>query len=336
MNGVVGMINLMQDTDLTPEQREYADTIKSSADALLSIINDILDFSKIEAGKMILESTDFDLRTTVDDSIALLAPRAKVKQIGLACSMPEALSGKLVGDPSRLRQILLNLLSNAVKFTDKGDVALEITVTKETNFDLHLRFAIRDTGIGITEDVQRKLFQSFTQADATTTRKFGGTGLGLAICRKLAELMGGTIGVDSTFGKGSTFWFTLQFEKQRIQSPETRGAAAALEFLNHAAAEPAVPPANVCLILAEDNKVNQLVGLKQLKKMGYTNIRIAETGLGGRHSLAAKSREPSFSWIARCPEWMATPPPQKIRELDDQARPAPHPHHRHDRPRHAG
>ena len=312
MNGVVGMINLMQDTNLTAEQREYADTIKSSADALLSIINDILDFSKIEAGKMILESTDFDLRTTVADSVALLAPRAKVKQIGLTCSLPDNLNGKLVGDPSRLRQILLNLLSNAAKFTDKGAVTLEIAVTKETNFDLHLRFAIRDTGIGITQEVQQKLFQSFTQADATTTRKFGGTGLGLAICRKLAELMGGTIGVDSTFGKGSTFWFTLQFEKQRIHSPETRMPPPPGIPSTHAAAETWLSrPPTFAIISRRGQQSQPALGLKQLKKMGYTNIAHRRNRPRSRHPLAAEPRRLPTLMDVRCPRWMVTPPPKK-------------------------
>jgi CheY-like chemotaxis protein len=204
-----------------------------------------------------------------------------------------------------------------VKFTDKGEVSLEIAVIKETNFDLGLRFAIHDTGIGITQEVQQKLFQSFTQADATTTRKFGGTGLGLAICRKLAELMGGTIGVDSIFGKGSTFWFTLQFEKQKAVPAETHGATAALEFLNQAEEAKPVLPANVCIILAEDNKVNQLVGLKQLKKMGYTNVRLVETGI---EAVAAWQQTPEAVILMDCqmPEMDGYEATQKIREFESK------------------
>jgi signal transduction histidine kinase len=217
MNGVIGMINLLIETPLSTEQHEFAETIKTSADALLSIINDILDFSKIEAGKMIFEHVDFDLRDLVTNSVVLLAEQAQSKQIALTCSMAEQIDTKLVGDPARLRQVLLNLLSNAIKFTYKGEVALEITQVKETDKEIGLHFSIHDTGIGLTEEVQNKLFQSFTQADSSTTRKFGGTGLGLAICRKFVELQGGTIGVNSVFGKGSTFWFVLSYAKQQPQ-----------------------------------------------------------------------------------------------------------------------
>jgi signal transduction histidine kinase len=214
MNGVVGMIDLLLDTPLAPEQRDYAKTIRNSADALLAIINDILDFSKIEAGKMTFERANFDLAETVHSAMALLAPRAQAKNIALTLALGQNVEPHLVGDAARLRQILLNLLGNAIKFTDTGEVALEINPVRETGGEIDLHFSVRDTGPGISEDAQRNLFRSFTQADSSTTRKFGGTGLGLAICRKLVELMGGAIGLQSTLGQGSTFWFTLSYGKQ--------------------------------------------------------------------------------------------------------------------------
>ena len=315
MNGVIGMINLLIDTPLTSEQHEFAGTIKMSADALLSIINDILDFSKIEAGKMMFENVRFDLRETVTNAMALLAPRAQSQNIALTCSMAEQIGGKLVGDPSRLRQILLNLLSNAVKFTDKGEVALEITQIKETDGETELHFSIRDTGIGMTEEVQRKLFQSFTQADSSTTRKFGGTGLGLAICRKLVELMGGTIGVNSIYGKGSTFWFMLPYAKQKSPVMPADEAPAASHYLNSIQATSSPLPNHIRVILAEDNKVNQLVGLKQLKKLGYDNVHVVETGMA---AVAAWQQDPEAIILMDCqmPEMDGYQATQKIRELE--------------------
>jgi signal transduction histidine kinase len=319
MNGVIGMINLLIDTPLTAEQREFAETIKTSADALLSIINDILDFTKIEAGKMIFEEVSFDLRETVMNSLALLAPRAQSKNISLTCSLAEQIDGKLVGDPSRLRQILLNLLSNAVKFTDQGEVALEITPIKETDGETGLYFLVRDTGIGMTEEVQKKLFQSFTQADSSTTRKFGGTGLGLAICRKLVELMGGTIGVNSIDGKGSTFWFILSYARQKTPVLPAVEAPAAIQYLNAVPPTQLALPNHICVILAEDNKVNQLVGLKQLKKLGCANVRVVENGM---EAVAAWQQDPAVIILMDCqmPEMDGYQATQKIRELEAEER----------------
>jgi two-component system, sensor histidine kinase and response regulator len=313
MNGVIGMVNLLIDTPLTSEQHEFATTIKGSADALLSIINDILDFSKIEAGKMIFENVDFNLRETVTDSIALLAPRAQAKEIKLAYSIDKKIDEKLTGDPSRLRQVLLNLLSNAIKFTEKGEVSLEMTQVKATEKEISLLFSIRDTGIGMTDEVQKNLFQSFTQADASTTRKFGGTGLGLAICRKLVELMGGHIGVNSVFGEGSTFWFILNYTKQKSLALPAHGTPTAGHYLNSSASLPL--PNHLRLILAEDNKVNQLVGLKQLKKLGYDNVHIVENGV---EAVAAWQQDKNVIILMDCqmPEMDGYEATQKIRELE--------------------
>ena len=225
MNGVIGMTGLLLDTDLTPEQRELAETVRSSGDHLLTVINDILDFSKIEAGRMSYEIIDFDLRTAVDETVDLLAERAFSKGLNLACLFHADVPAALRGDPGRLRQILINLLGNAIKFTAQGDVVLSVTLLHQTDTDATVRFEVQDTGIGLSPEAQGHLFEPFTQADSSTTRKFGGTGLGLAICKQLTELMGGHIGVESRLGEGSTFWFTVQLGKQ----PEATASANAME-----------------------------------------------------------------------------------------------------------
>jgi signal transduction histidine kinase/CheY-like chemotaxis protein/HPt (histidine-containing phosphotransfer) domain-containing protein len=218
MNGVLGMTNFLLDTNLTAEQREFAEIVRESGEALLTVVNDILDISKLEAGKFEIEKIDFDLVATVDNAAALMAPKAREKRIDLGVFVELDARGAYRGDPARVRQILLNLLSNAIKFTEKGSVSVEVVVKRGLGVPgdgglVPLRFEVNDTGMGMAESVHERLFQKFSQADSSMTRRFGGTGLGLAICKQLVELMGGSIGATSELGTGSTFWFEIPFER---------------------------------------------------------------------------------------------------------------------------
>ncbi|MFZ1984547.1 MAG: response regulator, partial [Desulfatitalea sp.] len=213
MNGIIGMYNLLQGTGLTPEQADFVAIGKHSADSLLTVINDILDFSKMEAGKLEIESIDFDLRNAIDDMLAGPARQAQEKGLELLYAIDPEVPSLLLGDPGRLRQTILKLLSNAIKFTQAGEAALFVALEKEVDSKVTLRFTVKDTGIGISKTDKARLFRSFQQVDNSTTRRYGGTGLGLAISKRLAELMGGRMGVQSTPGKGSTFWFTAVLDK---------------------------------------------------------------------------------------------------------------------------
>ncbi len=226
MNGVIGMTGLLLETELTEEQRRYVETIRSSGETLLTIINDILDISKIEAGKLELETTDFDLIELLDDFAATLAVKAQEKKLEFLCAADPETPRRLRGDPGRLRQVLTNLTANALRFTEQGEVSVRVTPVQSTEREVTLRFVVRDTGIGIPQEKLPLIFEKFVQVDASTTRRYGGTGLGLAISKRLVELMGGEIGVESEPGKGSTFWFVVTLPRQaateqRLDLPDT-------------------------------------------------------------------------------------------------------------------
>jgi signal transduction histidine kinase/CheY-like chemotaxis protein len=216
MNGIMGMTELLLETDLTGEQREFAHIIRDSSHTLLAIINDILDFSRIEAGKLTLNHTDFELVPLVEGAAELLSPQAREKHLSLMTFVAPELPSHVQGDPHRLRQILVNLISNAVKFTEQGEIVVQVIPDTSTSTHLTINFIVRDTGIGISEQAQQRLFEPFTQGDSSMTRRYGGTGLGLAISQRLVTMMDGEMGVESKEGQGSSFWFTVRFERSSI------------------------------------------------------------------------------------------------------------------------
>ena len=267
MNGVIGMAHLLAATDLTVAQKRYLHAISSSGQALLTIINDILDFSKIEAGKMELEETHFNLPSVVEDSLGLVAVPAETKGLGLSLDIGQGVPFNVIGDAGRLRQILLNLLSNAVKFTERGSVSLTVALAKVETRKVMLRFAVRDTGIGLTPEQQSGLFKAFMQADRSTTRRFGGTGLGLSIAKRLAELMGGTIGVISQAGEGTTFWFTIYLELSGERATAGEKTFTSKVDINKAAVD-LFADRHLRILVADDNVTNQQVAVGILQKMG--------------------------------------------------------------------
>ena len=267
MNGVIGMTGLLLDTDLDREQREYAETVRGSAEALLTIINDILDFSKIEAGRMDLEEIDFHLPNVVEDVADLLAERADRKGLETIVSLDPALPQAVKGDPGRLRQILINLVGNAIKFTESGEVVVRAMPAGESDGAVLVRFEVQDTGVGIDPEAQRRLFTSFSQADLSTTRRYGGTGLGLAICRQLTELMGGEIGLESERGRGSTFWFTVRLAPASLH-PNLQARRADLGGLR--------------VLAVDDNETNRTILCQTLSSWAVRPTAVA----GGAEALA--------------------------------------------------
>jgi signal transduction histidine kinase/DNA-binding response OmpR family regulator len=254
MNGVIGMANLLLDTQLSDEQAEFAETIKNSSDSLLRIINDILDFSKIEAGKLEIEIIDFDLRGTLDEVGDLMALKAHEKGLEFVSNIHRHVPLLLFGDPGRLRQILINLVGNAIKFTEKGEIAIHVSLEEKDRTHAAIRFEIIDTGIGIPHDRMDQLFKPFSQLDSSSTRTFRGTGLGLTISKQLSEMMGGRIGVESQEGKGSKFWFTAVFEKQLERSSKREILPGDMR--------------NKYILIVDDNATNRHVLREQLKSWG--------------------------------------------------------------------
>jgi two-component system, sensor histidine kinase and response regulator len=308
MNGVTGMTELLLDTELTARQRDFALAVQNSADMLLAILNDILDFSKIEAGKMHVEEVDFDLRAVVEEVTGLLAPRAHEKDLEIACHIPMDLPDSLRGDPIRLRQVLTNLIGNAIKFTNVGEVTLEAQIRDLTPDHAKVKLIVRDTGIGIPRDRHASIFESFTQADGSTTRKYGGTGLGLTISRHLTELMGGQIGVESEPGQGSTFWIELTLPRHLA--------------INRPPSSPLLL-AGVHVLIVDDNATNRRILQEQVRSWGCR----PEEADSGQQALAvlAESGNDPFQLVlmdmhmpemdgeetARCvksqPEWESLP-----------------------------
>jgi len=273
MNGVIGMAELLRDSKLDEDQQVLLSHIGTSADHLLSVINDILDFSKIEAGMMVIEKIPFDLRQTVEEISIISGGRMKEKGLALKISVDKDLPKNVVGDVVRVRQVLINLMGNAVKFTSEGTVELAISQVSRSGNDLRLMFSVRDTGVGIADDKQAKVFEHFTQADSSTTRSFGGTGLGLAICKQLVELMGGHIGVESELGVGSRFFFILTMKEAGEQGS---GAARPAQSQTDVESDRA-PAQDLNILLAEDNPINQVFARRVLEQLGAT-VTLANNG----------------------------------------------------------
>jgi two-component system, sensor histidine kinase and response regulator len=267
MNAIIGMADLLWDTPLMPEQQEYVGIFRRAGLSLLNLLNDILDLSKVEAGCMELEHIDFDLREVIDKTTEMMALRAEEKGLELGCSVAPNVAVHLIGDPNRLRQVLLNLIGNAIKFTEKGQVILRVVQDPDVKQPGALRFIVSDTGIGIPADKMQTVFERFIQADSSTTRKYGGTGLGLTISRRLVELMGGRIGIESSEGKGSTFSFTARFTPQR--DPQHRDSVADINLTG------------IKTLVADDNATNRLILKEALTSWGarVTEVSDGESAL---------------------------------------------------------
>lgn len=273
MNGILGMTELLRGTGLNKRQLRFIQTIQRAVDSLMEVINDILDFSKIEAGKLELESHIFNLRELLEDTAEMMAEGAHLKGLELIPVLPDHLPQVLAGDSNRLRQIIVNLLSNAIKFTDTGEVMLQVEPVSEKGNEVTLRFAVQDTGIGITPEIKESIFQAFSQADSSTTRKYGGTGLGLSISRKLVELMGGEIGVNSELGEGSTFWFTVTFI--RLHPEEGSDDKQFMKNL-----------VGLRVLIVDDNAVNRAILKNQVSYWGMSSDT-AENGFQALEKLQA-------------------------------------------------
>lgn len=270
LNGIVGMIDIMKQTELDEQQLNYLDIIDISSETLLMIINDILDFSKIEADQISFEKIKFDLKNEIEEVRKLLVYKAEQKGLQFSIEIAGNVPEKLLGDPLRLKQILINLSNNSIKFTEKGFVRIKVQLDKNYGNKYRLRFEVIDSGIGISKENKKKLFKSFSQADSSTTRKFGGTGLGLVISKRLSNLMNGDIGVISEEGQGSTFWFTAVLEDARVISD--------MDDLEKIGVSGNKPTKKLRVLLAEDNIINQKVAILNIKKLGH-DVELAHNGV---------------------------------------------------------
>ncbi len=304
MNGVIGTLQLLEDTKLDATQKEFVETAHKSADALLAILNDILDISKIEAGKLSFENIVFDFEQIVKDIVVLHSLKSEQQGVLLVQEIDESLPASLMGDPTRIRQVIVNLVSNALKFTRQGEVKVSVDVVSSGSDNVTLKITVSDTGIGIPKAALETLFNAFTQADGSTTRKYGGTGLGLAIVSQLVDMMGGTLGVESVEGEGSAFWFTASFDR-------TDQVAEVIEQ----SVEESVPlQLNAKVLLVEDNPINQMVAKKMLQKVGLKAV-LANHGVEALKLLG----EQSFDLVlmdCQMPEMDGFDATREIRKLD--------------------
>lgn len=316
LNGLIGISELLNNTSLDHQQKEYLDIIRLSGEALLQVISDILDFSKLEANKMQLEYVPFHLRDAVQETLTILSGRAIEKGLVLNQEFAENVPLTVIGDKARLRQILMNLVGNAIKFTEKGQVTVQVRLASKNNAELALEFGVRDTGVGIEPEQAEKLFTAFTQADPSTYRKYGGTGLGLTICKTLVDLMGGTIWVESSPGRGSTFFFTIQVmetaEKPAEQIPVQKSIPPAEVLKDHVKKVADEFPAKI--LLAEDNDINRLLAVKLFERLGYSVHAV-----GNGREVYERLKQEAFDIVfmdVQMPEWDGLEATRQIRSAE--------------------
>jgi len=313
LNAIVGFSGLLLDTPLSADQRDMLQNVRISSETLLALVNDILDYSKLAAGKLEFEDIDFDPREMVESAVEMFGPAAQLKGIELEVAFRPEVPAIVKGDPGRLRQIICNLVSNAVKFTEKGKVLVTLGVEREQAGAVALHVAVRDTGIGIPQQVHASLFEPFTQADASVTRKYGGTGLGLAIVTSLVKRMGGTLGLVSEVGAGSTFHFTVDL-KRPAPGVLAMGGPPPAETSRHSGRATGAAKSKHRILLAEDNRINQKVALRQLAKLGYSADAVAD----GREVLQALAKVPYDIILMDCqmPEMDGYRATAEIRQLE--------------------